>query len=53
MSALNVENEETTMPVQEAVELLDCGRASKRTQGINLPLILELGVPPNNYLLVL
>ena len=52
MSALKVEKE-MTMPVQEAVELLDCGRASERTQGIPLPVLFELGVPPNNYLLLL
>jgi hypothetical protein len=53
MSALNVDKEETMSVPEAAVELLDCGRASERTQGVPLPLILEVSLPPDNYLLIL
>ena len=32
------------------LEIIDCGRASERTQGIPLLLLYELGTPPANKL---
>jgi len=48
MSALKMERAERVRAA-EAVGLIDCGRASERTQGFHTLLLLELGVPPNNW----
>lgn len=49
MSALTVEKSETVR-APDAVELVDCGRASEQTKGFYTLILLELGVPPNNWL---
>jgi hypothetical protein len=33
-----------------AVQLIDCGPASKRTKGFYVLILFELGIPPFNYL---
>jgi hypothetical protein len=51
MSTLEAETEiKNTVQATEAVEIIDCGRASERTNGIPLLLLFELGTPPNNKL---
>jgi hypothetical protein len=53
MSTLEAEMEiKNTVQATEAVEIIDCGRASERTQGITLLLLFELGIPPNDRLLI-
>jgi hypothetical protein len=47
MSKIDI-NEDVQAP--EAIELIDCGRASEKTQGTMLILFLEDGIPPNNWL---
>jgi hypothetical protein len=37
----------------DAVGMIDCGQASKRTRGVPLFLLLELGTPPFNWLFLL
>ena len=34
----------------ERLGIIDCGRASERTQGVPLLLLFELGTPPTNKL---
>ena len=34
----------------DAVGMIDCGQASKRTKGTSLLLFLEYGIPPFNWL---
>ena len=54
MSTLEAETEiKNTVQATEAVEIIDCGRASERTQGIPFLLLFELGIPPNNKLFLL
>jgi hypothetical protein len=54
MSTLEMDREiKNTVQATEAVELLDCGRASERTNGITFLLLFELGAPPNNKLFLL
>jgi hypothetical protein len=61
MNTLEVETEiEQTVPTTAAVAaaaracdrsgIIDCGRASERTQGVPLLLLFELGTPPTNKL---
>jgi hypothetical protein len=61
MSTLEVETEITkTVRATEAIVspgrscgpigMMDCGRASERTQGVPLLLLFELGTPPTNKL---
>ena len=57
MSTLEVETEiKQTVPAAAAVlacdrsGIIDCGRASERTQGVPLLLLFELGTPPTNRL---
>jgi hypothetical protein len=51
MSTLDVETEiKNKVQATEAVELIDCGRASERTNGIPFLLLFELSAPPNNKL---
>ena len=65
MSTLEVETE-IEQTVQEATAafaaeasacdrsgIIDCGRASERTQGVPLLLLFELGTPPTNKLFLL
>lgn len=48
MSALKEDNVEQTERA-EAVEIIDCGRASERTKGINFPFFMESATPPMIY----
>ena len=49
MSTLDAETEiKNTVRATEAFEIIDCGRASERTNGMTLMLLFELGTPPNN-----
>ena len=51
MSTLEVETEiKNTVQATDAVEIIDCGCASERTQGIPFTLLFELGIPPQNKL---
>jgi hypothetical protein len=53
MSTLEVETEiKNAVQATEAVEIIDCGRASERTQGVPLLIFYELGTPPNDRLLL-
>ena len=45
MSALSKERSERVR-AEDAVEIIDCGRASERTQGVPMLLLLEFGSPP-------
>jgi hypothetical protein len=46
MRTLDVETEiKNTARATEAVEIIDCGRASERTNGMTLMLLFELGHP--------
>ena len=54
MSTLEIERKvKNTVQATDAVEIIDCGRASERTQGFSFLLLFELGIPPNNTLLLL
>jgi hypothetical protein len=64
MNTLEVETEiEQTVQTTAAVApgarvcdrsgIIDCGRASERTQGVPLLLLFELGTPPTNKLFLL
>jgi hypothetical protein len=64
MSTLEVETEiKQTVQAMAAVAphgpacgrsgIIDCGRASERTQGVPLLLLFELGTPPTNKLFLL
>ncbi len=48
MSALKVEGEERVR-AGDAVEIIDCGRATERTKGGYLLVLLENGIPPFNW----
>jgi hypothetical protein len=51
MSTREVETDiKKTVRSTEVIHLMDCGRASERTQGIPLLLLFELGTPPANKL---
>ncbi len=52
MSALKVERR-LRVRAEDAVGMVDCGRASERTKGIPMFLLLELGTPPFNWLFLL
>jgi hypothetical protein len=49
MSALKTETIERVR-AEDAVEIIDCGRASERTKGIPLLLFFEYGPAPYIYL---
>ena len=49
MSALKVEGDERVR-AGDAVEIIDCGRASERTRGSFQFVLLELATPPFNWL---
>ncbi len=51
MSALKVEGEERVR-AGDAVEIVDCGRASERTKGGFLLVLLENGAPPFNWFIL-
>jgi len=51
MSTLEVEKDlDNAVQAREAVEMMDCGRASERTRGVPFLLPFELGTPPNDSL---
>lgn len=52
MSTLEIERK-IKVQATEAVELIDCGRASERTQGVSFLILFESGIPPLNKLLLL
>ena len=45
-----VRDSKNTVQATEAVEMIDCGRASERTQGTSFLILFELGAPPLNKL---
>ena len=54
MSTLEATREsKNTVQATEAVEIIDCGRASERTQGVSFLILFELGAPPHNKLFLL
>jgi hypothetical protein len=54
MSTLEVEGKiKNAVQTTEAVEIIDCGRASERTQGVSFLILYELGTPPLDKLLLL
>ena len=53
MSTLEAEMEiKTSVQVPEAVEIIDCGRASERTRGQSFLFLFEAGIPPNDRELI-
>ena len=49
MNTLQIETEiNNTVQATEAVDIIDCGRASERTQGGAWLIMFELSPPPNN-----
>jgi hypothetical protein len=53
MSTLEIERTiKITVQATEAVKIIDCGRASERTQGISFTVLFEMGTPPLNKLLL-
>lgn len=50
MSALKLEHAEQRVRAGDAVEIIDCGRASERTKGTPLLILTENGWPPFNWL---
>ena len=50
MSALKLDKAEQRVRAEDAVEIIDCGRASERTKGGFSLLLLEVGTPPFNWL---
>jgi len=54
MSTLEVEMDlDNKANATEAVQMVDCGRASERTCGFSFLILFELGVPPFNTELLL
>jgi hypothetical protein len=54
MNTLKVETEiKNSAQATDAVELIDCGRASERTQGFAYFLLWEAGTAPTNKLFLL
>ena len=53
MSTLEVEMDiKSTVQATEAVELIDCGRATERTNGVPFLLFWEASPPPSDRLLL-
>jgi hypothetical protein len=51
MNTLDIETEiKNTVQATDAVEIIDCGRVSERTQGTTYLFLFELGAPPLNKL---
>ena len=51
MSTQEIERKiKNTVQGTEAVEIIDCGRASERTQGVSFMFLSELGTPPHDKL---
>jgi hypothetical protein len=54
MSTLEIERKiKNTVQATEAVEIIDCGRASERTQGVSFLILFESGIPPHDKLFIL
>ena len=54
MSTLEATREtRNTVQATAAVELIDFGRVSERTQGFSFLILFELGAPPQNKLFLL
>jgi len=54
MGTLEIERKiKNTVQATEAVEIIDCGRASERTQGVSVLILFEMGTPPQNKLFLL
>jgi hypothetical protein len=54
MSTLEIETEiKNAVQATDAVEIIDCGRASERTQGFAFLVLFEIGYPPYNTGLLL
>ena len=54
MSTLEIERKiKNTVQATEAVEIIDCGRASERTQGLAFLFLFELGIPPNDRAIII
>ena len=51
MSALKLDNVEERVRAEDAVEIIDCGRASERTKGGFMLILLEPSSPPFNWFL--
>jgi hypothetical protein len=53
MSTLEVEMDlDDNSAAMDAVQMIDCGRATKRTRGFMFIILFELGTPPNDGLLL-
>jgi hypothetical protein len=53
MSTLEAETDiKNTVQATEAVEIIDCGRASQCTRGTSFLVLFELGSPPLNKLFI-
>ena len=51
MSTLEAETDiKNTVQATEAVEIIDCGPVSERTQGVTFLILFENGIPPHNKL---
>ncbi len=49
MSTLEAETDiKNTVQATEAVEIIDCGPVSERTQGFTFLILFENGIPPHN-----
>jgi len=53
MSALKLDNAGQRVRAEDAVEIIDCGRASERTRGTMTLVLLEVGWPPFNWLFLI
>ncbi|MFJ2995505.1 hypothetical protein [Pandoraea sp. NPDC087047] len=52
MEIIDVKSKETDQSA-EVIDMIDCGPASEKTQGVSLLLLFELGIPPNDRLFIL
>jgi hypothetical protein len=54
MCTLEAEMEiKTSVQVPKAVEMIDCGRASERIQGLAFLLLFEAAIPPNDRTIII
>ncbi|HEY6927825.1 MAG TPA: hypothetical protein VI653_30395 [Steroidobacteraceae bacterium] len=53
MSALKMDHAEQRVRAEDAVEIVDCGRASERTKGPWTLILTENGWPPFNGLFLI
>jgi hypothetical protein len=53
MSTLEIEKDlDSEARAPEAIDMIDCGRASERTRGFPFMILFELNYPPNDTLLL-